>query len=256
MTELSNSELQSFLDEIHDSSAGEQLSAEEISRLHLEEQNELAESEINLGPVDKIDYEKTSHIKGDSITRYEERKRIERETINEAINQTYLNLNSGLEIENKKILISLLVKGYTDNMEKYENYIEHTFDKCFRKFIPTDVLKLWQKYPETMVPFPGFTYECSKDYGEGKSYFVNLNLPMYFRPEICTNLFKEQCKNKVPKLEKSIVMFYYHKELRATTQVKYAKTLAGISTYYQLLKKKPYWYNLLITYLKHKNNWI
>lgn len=251
---LTDLELQSFIDEIIDDSSAKPL-AEEIARQHLKEQDELRELDIKLGPVEKIDYARTSWVKGSTEARYEERKRREREAVHEAINQTYLDLNSVIEVENKKVLISLLVKGYTDNMEKYKNYIETTFDKCFRKFIPNELLKTWNKYPETMVPFPGFTYECTNDYGQGKTYHVSLDLPMYFRPELCTNLFREHYKDKVPKLEKSIVFFYYHKKLRAETQVKYAKKLAGITTYYQLLKKKPYWYSLLIEYLKEKNNW-
>lgn len=252
---LTDLELQSYIDEIIDDSSANNALAEEIARQHLKEQDELRELDIKLGPVKKIDYSRTSFVKGSSEARYEERKRAEREAVHEAINQTYLDLNSVIEVENKKVLISLLVKGYTNSMEKYKNYVERTFDKFFRKLIPSDVMKLWQKYPETMVPFPGFMYECTKDYGEGKTYRVNLDLPMYFRPELCTNLFKEKCKDKIPRLEKSIVMFYYHKSLRAETEVKYAKTLASITTYYQLLKKKPYWYSLLIDYLKQKNNW-
>lgn len=252
---LTDLELQSFIDEIIDDPSANKPLAEEIARQHLKEQDELRELDIKLGPVEKIDYARTSVIKGSSEARYEERKRAEREAVHEAINQTYLDLNSVIEVENKKLLISILVKGYTDNMEKYKNHIERTLDKFFRKLIPADVMKLWQKYPETMVPFPGFTYECTKDYGEGKTYRVNLDLPMYFRPELCTNLFREKCKDKYPRLEKSIVMFYYHKGIRAETEVKYARTLAGITTYYQLLKKKPYWYSLLIKQLKEKNNW-
>ena len=252
---LTDLELQSYIDEIiGDDSANKPL-AEEIARQHLKEQDELRELDIKLGPVQPIEYERTSHVKGSQEARYEERKLREREAIHEAINQTYLDLNSVIEVENKKLLISMLVKGYTDNMEKYKSYIESTFDKCFRKLIPNEIMKVWQKYPETMVPFPGFTYECTKDYGQGKSYRVSLDLPMYFRPELCTNLFRENYKDKVPRLEKSIVLFYYHKQLRTETEVKYANRLAGITTYYQLLKRKPYWYSLLIEHLKQKNNW-
>lgn len=252
---MTDAEIQSYIDEIFDNSSAEQPLAEEIARQHLLEQDKLREIDINLGPVEKIDYSRVSYKKGSAEARYEERKRAEREAVHEAINQNYLDLNSVIGVENKKILISLLVKGYSDCMEKYSNYIEHTFDKCFRKLIPNEIMKIWQKFPETMVPFPGFTYKCTKDYGEEKTYFVTLDLPMYFRPELCVSMFREKYKDKVPKLEKSIVMFYYHKNLRTETEVKYAKTLASITTYYQLLRKKPYWYSLLIKYLKEKNNW-
>lgn len=252
--QLTDLELQSYIDEIIGESADMTL-PENIALQHIKEQSELRDLDIKLGPVEKIDYARTSFIKGSSEARYEERKRAERAAVHEAINQTYLDLNSIIEVENKKMLISLLVKGYTDNMEKYKNYVEHTFDKCFRKFIPNEVMKTWQKYPETMVPFPGFTYECTKDFGQGKTYRVSLDLPMYFRPEACTALFQESYPDKIMRVEKSIVMYYYHRDLRTETEVKYAKTLTSIVTYYQLLKKKPYWYSLIIEHLKKKNGW-
>lgn len=250
---LTDQELQSYIDEIlNDSSA---LTPEEIARQHIKDQDELKGIDINLEPEKAPKYERTSHTKGPAQVRHEERKRAEREAVHEAINQTYLDLNSVIEVENKKVLIAKLVEGYTNNMERYKNYVDSTFDKCFRKLIPAELMRVWQKFPETMVPFPGFTYKCSKDYGQEKTYFVNLDLPMYFRPEICSEIFHEKCGDKVPKLEKSIVFFYYHKQLRVETEVRYANKLASIVTYYQLLRKKPYWYSLLIDYLKEKNNW-
>ena len=156
---LTDLELQSYIDEIIGDDSSNKPLAEEIARQHLKEQDELRELDIKLGPVEKIDYTRTSLVKGSQEARYEERKRAEREAVHEALNQTYLDLNSVIEVENKKLLISLLVKGYTDNMEKYKSYIESTFDKCFRKLIPNEIMKVWQKYSETMVPFPGFTYE-------------------------------------------------------------------------------------------------
>lgn len=248
--ELSDQELQAYIDEIIDNSSTNTL-AEDIAREHLREQDELRAVDLELAPVEKIEPNK----KISSVERYEKRRREEREAIHEALNQTYLDLNSVIDTENKKTLIALIVKGYTDNVNKYKNYIEHTFDKSFRKFIPTEILKIWQKYPETMVPFPGFTYKCSNEYGQGKSYFVALDLPMYFRPEICQEMFKKHCESKVMRVEKSIALYYYHKQVRAEAEVRYAKTLAGIITYYQLLRKKPFWYSLLIKHLKQKNNW-
>lgn len=253
---LTDRELQSYLDEImEDSSANQQGLAEEIAKQHLKEQDELRALDIKLGSVEKTEYERTSHTKGSAQQKYERRKKAEREAVHEALNQTYLDLNSVISVDDKKVLLELLAQGYTDNMNKYSSYIEHTFDVCFRRFIPNELLKMWEKYPETMVPFPGFEYKCTKEFGEEKTYYVSLDLPMYFRPEICTTMFQEHCKDKVMRVDKSIVMFYYHKKLKAETQVRYAKTLASIVTFYQLLKKKTYWYSLLIEYLKKKNNW-
>ena len=99
---LTDLELQAYIDEIMNESSANTL-AESIARQHLKEQDELRDADIKLGPVQKIDYERTSHIKGTSQQRYEERKLREREAVHEAINQTYLDLNSIIEVENKAL---------------------------------------------------------------------------------------------------------------------------------------------------------
>lgn len=243
---LTDDELARYLEEV-----------DEIAKEHLREQSELAEmgDDVDRRPVRADKHVRTSKAYGSRDERRAERKEVERETVLEALDQKYLDLNASIEPENKKWLIAELTRGFTDNMERYKTYIERTIEGVLRKFIPLQIMRSWQKFPETMVPFPGFTYECSKDYGEGKTFFVNLDLPMYFRPELCQEMFCEHCPSKVPRLEKSIVLFHYHKEARTATQVKYARNLAGVTSYYQLLKRKPYWYHILIEHLKQENGW-
>lgn len=254
MSELSKTELQDYLNEINEQNiSSDKLSSNDIAFMHLQEQLKIDESDTNFNTDEA--YIRTSQTKGSMTTRYEERKRIERETKIEALNQNYLDLSSFLSVSDKKTLIELLVKGYTDNMIRHKGIIESVFNKFFKKLIPLPLLNAWQKYPESVVPFPGFMYTCTKEYGNEQQYWVTLNLPMYFRPEVCEKLFKDKCQDKVMKVEKSINQYFYHKKLRAETEIKYAKTLIGISTYFQLLKQKPYWYYLLITYLKKKNGW-
>lgn len=229
--------------------------AGKIARKHLQEIGELDVSEEEDVKKGRLRHKRTSERLGARKERREERERKKREAVNEALNQKYLDLNEEIGTENKRMLIALLTQGFTDNIDRYKSYIDHTIEKALRKFIPPNVLNTWQRFPETMVPLTGFTYECSGDYGGKHRYFVQLDLPMFIHPEACQELFREHNMVKVPRLEKTIELFYYHRDCRTATQVKYAKILAGLTTYYQLLKQKPYWYFVLVEYLKAKNGW-
>lgn len=187
------------------------------------------------------------------LDKHAKRRALDRKIKEEAINQTYLNLNAPIEIENKQLLISLLVKGYNDKMTQYESTINKTMEDCFKQIIPNQIIKTWNEYPDTCVPFPGFTYKCGKEYGQSKEFFVKMNLPMYFRPDVCQGIFHETWPDKVPLLEKRIALFHYHRDLKTKTEVKYAKSLVAITTYFQLLERKTYWYGLLIDELKKQN---
>lgn len=187
------------------------------------------------------------------LDKHAKRRALDRKIKEEALNQTYLNLSAPIEIENKQLLISLLVKGYNDKMLQYESTVNKTMEDCFKQIIPNQIMKTWNEYPDTCVPFPGFMYKCGKEYGQCKEFFIKMNLPMYLRPDVCQGVFCETWPEKVPLLEKRIALFHYHKDLKTKTEVKYAKSLVAITTYFQLLERKTYWYGLLIDELKKQN---
>lgn len=188
-----------------------------------------------------------------AFDRHAKRRALDRQIKEEALNQTYLNLNAPIEVENKQLLISLLVKGYTDKMVQYETAVNKTMEDCFKQIIPNTVMKTWTEYPDTCIPFPGFMYKCGKEYGQNKEFFIKMNLPMYFRPDVCQGIFHEMWPEKVPLLEKRIALFHYHRDLKTKTEVKYAKSLVSIISYYQLLERKTHWYGILIDELKKQN---
>lgn len=188
-----------------------------------------------------------------AFDRHAKRRARDRAITEEALNQTYLNLNAPIEVENKQLLITLLVKGYTDKMVQYETAVNKTMEDCFKQIIPNQVMKTWNEYPDTCIPFPGFMYKCGKEHGQNKEFFVKMNLPMYFRPDVCQGIFQETWPEKVPLLEKRIALFHYHRDIKTKTEVKYAKSLVAITTYFQLLERKTHWYDVLITELKRQN---
>lgn len=181
-----------------------------------------------------------------------DKKRRKQEIINEAINSTFIDLNSPLTVEHKKLLISILTQQYTDCMKKHESYINNTIEKLLRMLMPRDLLNTWAKYKDTMVPLPAFTYKASKEYGQELSFKVTLDLPYYFRPEVCVDILKEHFSKQLPTIDKSVAFFYKHKETRTKQEVKIAQQLTQITSFFQLVKKNAFWYEALINKLKEQ----
>lgn len=177
-----------------------------------------------------------------------DRKRRKQEIINEAINSTTVDLNTPLSVEHKKLLISLLTKNYVDRMEHHDKYITSKIERCLKRSIPNSLLDTFKRFPDTVVPFPGFTYCASEEYGKGHQFKVRLNLPLYFKPEDCDRIVKELLsENELAVLDKAVAFFYYFKEVKAEREMKIAKTLLSVTSFFQLVKKNPFWYETLIT---------
>ena len=184
-----------------------------------------------------------------------ERKKRKLEIVNEAINSTFVDLNAPLTISHKKLLITLLTKHYTEKMEHHSSYINSAFDAAFRKAIPHDLLNTYYKFKDTMLPFPGFTYIASKEYGQGLPFIVTLDLPLYFKPDDCNGIIRELLPaNRLASLDKAVAFFHKYKSVRSKQEIKIAEALMKISSFYQLVKKDAFWYDTLITELKSLQN--
>lgn len=184
-----------------------------------------------------------------------DKKRRKQEIVNEAINSNFIDLNSPLTIEHKKLLISLLTKNYTDRMTHHDSYIQNVVEAALRKVIPSDLLNTFAKFPDAVVPFPGFTYTASKEYGQELQFRIRPNLPMYFSPDDCTNILKKLLPHsRLASLDKAIALFYKYKNTRSQREVKIAEALTRIHTFFQLVKKDPFWYDSLVNELKSQQN--
>ena len=200
----------------------------------------------------KVDSQKAKSAKE---LKAKERKKRKLEIVNEAINSTFVDLNAPLTISHKKLLITLLTKHYTEKMEHHSSYINSAFDAAFRKAIPHDLLNTYNKFKDTMLPFPGFTYIASKEYGQGLPFKVNLDLPLYFRPDDCNGIIRELLPaNRLASLDKAVAFFHKYKSVRSKQEIKIAEALMKISSFYQLVKKDAFWYDTLITELKSLQN--
>lgn len=199
----------------------------------------------------KADRQKANKAKSEVAV---DRKRRKQEIINEAINSTFIDLNAPLTVEHKKLLISLLTKHYTEKMQHHDSYINATVENALKKAIPHDLLNIFAKFPDTVVPFPGFTYIASEEYGQSLQFKVCPNIPMYFQPEDCNNIIRKLLpQSRLASLDKAVVFFHKYKNLRSEREIKVAESLTRVATFFQLVKRDPSWYDLLITELKKKS---
>lgn len=245
MKELSNAELSSFISELN------REEATELPKEYADGSWEYVHKNGALVPSTReaaeAAREKAIAIKQENAA---DRKRRKQEIVNDAINSTFIDLNSTLTVEHKKLLISILTEQYTTCMKKHESYINSTVEKLLRMFMPRDILNAWAKYKDTMIPSPGFTYEASKEYGQGLTFKVTLDLPMYFKQDTCMGILKEHFSYQLPVIDKAVAFFYKHKDMRTKQEVKFAQKLAKIGTFFQLVKSNPFWYEKLVNKLK------
>lgn len=271
---LSDADLQAFLNELNLSTP--ELTPEDLKKLQQEEAEELEklvpgnnlasddawgwskqEGSIKTYSPDIKDVaHKTTQPGRDKsiVIRKEkaiEKKRLKQQIINEALNSNFIDLNAPLSVDLKKRLISLLTKDYTSRMETHERFINSTIEKALKVLIPHDLLNAFNNYPDTIAPFPGFTYQASKEYGQGLTFKVFPKIPLYFQPNDCNEILKKTLFNyKIATLDKTVALFYKYKEARSKQEIKIADSLVRVHTFFQLVKREPFWYDLLIQDIK------
>lgn len=226
MSELSNKELNGFLDEID---ADESLI---IGGLTLEEAQKKGAASNKEKAID--------------------RKRRQQEIIQEAINSTFIDLNAPLSVAHKRILIKLLTEEYTALMVKQENYINAKITGKFKQIIPRELYNTWLNYKQSFIPLEGFMYTASQEYGDGLQFKVSVDLPFHYHPDDCERIFKENWPNDVPIVDRAVKFFHKYKNTRSEREVKIAEQLTRIQTFFQLVKKNPFWYDKLVQELKRR----
>lgn len=179
-----------------------------------------------------------------------ERKRRKQEILIDAINSEFIDLNAQLTVAHKRMLIELLTETYTNNMKTHETYINNSIFRLLKPAIPNDLYNAWLKYKDSFIPMGGFTYTASKEYGQGLSFKVNIDLPLYFRPDDCHRILVENWPNRLITIDRAVAFFHKHKNTRTKREVKIAHQLTKISTFYQLVQANPFWYDKLIQKLK------
>lgn len=170
----------------------------------------------------------------------------------EAINSQFINIYSKLENEHKKLLIKLLTKEYSSIMERCEKYINKRIEKLLKPYIPHMLKVCKARFPESMVKNPGFMYVASKEYGEGKMIWVKPDIPYYFSQGTELEILRENESKFLYAIDKSVVQFHNSRDALAKRELQYAIRLKDVTTFYQLVKKNPFWYDTLIQELKRQ----
>lgn len=231
MNEISNKELSNFLKEID---------SQEVT------------DNFTIGGITLDEARKRSIESRKS--RSAERKQREKEIVQEAINSTFIDLNAPLSIAHKKLLITLLTNDYTQNMMKHEAYINKRITEMLKLIIPSSLLNSYKQFKESVIPADGFVYTASKEYGSGLQFKVTLDLPFYFHPSDIQSILIENWPERLMSVDKAVAFFHKHKETRTKREVSIAQQLTRISTFFQLVKKNPFWYDTLVQELKRQTD--
>lgn len=227
MSEISDKELSSFLQEIDSQEATDNLTIGGIT--------------LNEAQKRSVESRKAKSV---------ERKQREKEIVQEAINSTFIDLNAPLSVAHKKLLIKLLTDGYTQNMMRHESYINKRITEMLKLIIPSNLLNTYRQFKESVIPADGFVYTASKEYGGGLQFKVTLDLPFYFHPSDIQSILMEHWPKRLISVDKAVAFFHKHKETRTKREVLIAQQLTRISTFFQLVKKNPFWYDTLVQELK------
>lgn len=190
---------------------------------------------------------KTTQVKLNGLK--EDRLRIQRN----AFEQKDIDLSSEIGNINIKLLLELLVRDHTRLIDKYTTYINTRISALISVYIPRKLRLCMKEYPGSIKRSEGFLYKASKDYGDGKLFWVNLdNVPYYFTQGTETVVLRKYYADSllVP-VDRAIISYHVHNEKRAEKEVKYASMIIRkkVRTYFDLLRFNPFWFELLYTHL-------
>lgn len=179
----------------------------------------------------------------------QDRIRIQRE----AFNQDFIKLSDPISKENLKLLISLLVQEHTRMIDKYTRFINRRLAALLNPFIPRRLRICKELYPTAIRYCPGFLYQASKEFGQGKTFWAVPNIPYYFEQNTEQQVLIKHKADFLVSVDKAVANFHAHSEKRAIKEMKYASLLIqkGVNTFFELLRLNPFWFETLYNHLKN-----
>lgn len=180
------------------------------------------------------------------------KKQRKKEIIQEAINDSFIDLNALITIEQKRLLLEHEASKYTNKMKSFESQINKTFFNFIYYRLPKAVRYCWEEYPQIMIPLEPFNYQASEDFGKGYAFKISINVPSYFSSEQILSMMQLHKPESLMYADRAIANFYKYKDSRTSAENRLANKLINIKTFYQLLKKEPLLYEVLINILKNK----
>lgn len=190
-------------------------------------------------------------------TNDEKIKRLKKKKIEiqrEAFNQTNIVLTDEIGNENIQNLISLLVKSHTEICDKYSNYINRRLTILLNPLIPQLLRKCKKLYPNSIKQCPGFLYKASEEYGNGLTFFATPDIPYYFEQGTEQSVLIEYKLELLSPIDRTINLYHEHLKKRQKREIKYASKIIKykVTTYFDLLKLNPFWFDILYNSLTHK----
>lgn len=175
-----------------------------------------------------------------------------RKIAQEAFNQDVIDLKDDISDDNMRTLITLLTGRQTNQIKKYQNFINGKFTTLLKPLIPRELILCWNKWPGSIHMAPGFLYRASEKYGSNLTFWVTPNVPYFIEQgKELETLTENNGLSFLGLVDEAIVRFYEAIDKRAEKESLIISAILqnNINTYYDLLKNKPIWYKTLYNYL-------
>jgi hypothetical protein len=181
-----------------------------------------------------------------------ERLRIQRE----AFSQELISLSDKIETPHIKLLIAALTKEHTRMINRYSSFINNRLTSLLNPFIPPRLKNCRLLYPDSIRMSPGFMYKASKEYGNGLTFWATPLIPYYFAQNTEQAILLKNKPTFLYSIDKAVGFYHWHLKQRQEKELRYASAVIqkGVSSYYDLLKFNPFWFEVLYNELKNKQD--
>ena len=172
-----------------------------------------------------------------------------------AFRQNDIDMSEKIGNDNIKLLIRLLTIKHVALVEKYEAFINRRLTALLLPLIPLRLRTAQSFYPKSIRLSPGFIYKAKDENGEELLFWASPNIPYYFEQNTEQDVLrKNQKRNFLSTIDNAVCMYYKHKRTCEEKELKYASKLLSknITTYFELLRENPFWFELLYNELIKK----
>jgi hypothetical protein len=183
-----------------------------------------------------------------------------------ALNQTVIDLSAVIPDSDIQAAIVGMTSIRRELMAKHTATINNIATRALKSGIPAGLLRAYKKFPKSVQRSPGFYYTTGADYG-GVKFWITPDIPYYYEQGTEEALLKEAIAAFDSKftsgfsyresLEKAAYKYSLHSAKLRDKEIEMASyiTTHGITTYFDLLKRKPLWFEqILIKTLKEQQN--
>ena len=181
-------------------------------------------------------------------------KRRKAEIQRAAFQQNDILLSDVMPKEHIQLLIATLTRPHANMMQSCTNFINNRFTYLLQMLLPRYLRRSFKLFPQAFIKHPGFLYVASAEYGQSKTFWVTPKIPFYFEQGSEPATLRLHKPDYMYGLDKAVAQYETHKEMLSTKQVKYATMLIRkkVITYYDLVKFKPVWFEVLYKALTSK----